>query len=309
MLCAVAALGFATMLLAFGAAPAAAQSVVVVVNGKPITTYDIEQRGRLIRLSQHKTPSHQEVTEELVNEKLKLSEAQRWGIEVSTRDVDNAFANMAKTMGFNAQQLGQALNSQGVDPKSLKAKIRADLSWGNLVRGRFQSSLEIGERDIQAFLSNNKEDATQATVGYQYTLWPILFIVPQGSPASAFQLRQREADSLRSRFQGCDAGLRFARALRDVAVREPIIKGSAELPAPLRKVLNDLEVGHLTAPEITAQGVQVFALCGKKTAKSEAPGKHAAREEIFAKRYEAQSKRYLEQVRHRAMIEYKSNAR
>lgn len=295
------------MILIAVPAPAAAQSVIVVVNGRPITSYDVEQRAKLIHLSTHKSPGQQEVLHELVDEKLKLAEANRWGIEVSTRDVDSAFGNMAKSMGFNQQQLTQALSSQGVDPNTLKSKIRADLAWGNLVRGRFQSSLQVGEQDIQAFLGSHDED--KATTGYRYTLRPILFIVPPGSPSSSYELKQREADSLRSRFQGCEEGLRFARALRDVAVREPIIKNSGDLPEALRKVLNELDVGRVTRPEITPQGVQVFALCDKRSTTSDTPGQRAAREEIFAKKYDAQSKRYLDELHRRAMIEYKSNAR
>ena len=49
-----------------------AQSVVVVVNGDPITNYDIEQRTKLIQLGGQKPPARQDVIEELINEKLKI---------------------------------------------------------------------------------------------------------------------------------------------------------------------------------------------------------------------------------------------
>src|SRR5580692_9973617 len=52
--------------------PARAQQVAVIVNGSPITTYDIEQRTKFNLLSTHKTPNRQEVIEELIDEKLKV---------------------------------------------------------------------------------------------------------------------------------------------------------------------------------------------------------------------------------------------
>ena len=52
-----------------------AQSVVVMVNGDPITSLDVEQRMKLIQISTHKTPSRQQVISDLIDEKLEIKEA------------------------------------------------------------------------------------------------------------------------------------------------------------------------------------------------------------------------------------------
>ncbi len=49
----------------------------------PITALDIEQRSKLTQMSTHKTPPRQEVIDELINEKLKVREAKKWGLEVT----------------------------------------------------------------------------------------------------------------------------------------------------------------------------------------------------------------------------------
>src|SRR5690349_7515421 len=56
-------------------ASAHAQTIVVMVNGEPITNMDIEQRSKLIQLTTHKQPNRQEVIDELINEKVKVKEA------------------------------------------------------------------------------------------------------------------------------------------------------------------------------------------------------------------------------------------
>src|SRR5262245_62814181 len=75
----------AATLLALTASLAAtavhAQQVVVVVNGEPITALDIEQRSKLIQLSTHKAPPRQDVIDELINEKLKVREAKKFGLD------------------------------------------------------------------------------------------------------------------------------------------------------------------------------------------------------------------------------------
>jgi peptidyl-prolyl cis-trans isomerase SurA len=281
---------------------ARAQQVVVIVNGEPITALDIEQRSKLNQLSTHKVPPRQEVLDELIAEILKVKEAKKWGLEVSDSEVDSAYANMASRMRLNADQLTQLLAKSGVNPATLKHRVRADITWTQLVRGRFQESLKVSDKDILPAADAKPEES----LGYDYTLRPILLLIPTGSPEGFIEARRRDAEALRARFQGCDEGLAFARALKDVAVREQVIRSSADLPPELRKVLDGIEVGKLTPPEMTKLGIEMFAICGKKeSAADNTPGKRRARETMAAERYEQRSKQYLNEVRRGAMLEYK----
>ena len=280
-----------------------AQQVVVIVNGDPITALDIEQRSKLNQLSNRgKAPVRQEVIDELINEKLKVREARRWGLEATTAEVDGAFGSMAGRMQFTADQLTAQLGRSGVHPGTLKHRIRADIVWPQIVRGRYGSQLQIGEKDILTAMETKGEESAS----YDYTLRPILFLVPTGSPEGFTEGRKREAEALRGRFQNCDEGISFAKALKDVAVREQITRSSADIPAEQRKLLDGIEVGRLTPPEVTKLGVEMFAICAKKESSADnSIGKQKAKQSIMAERYEQISKRYLAELRRNAMIEYK----
>jgi peptidyl-prolyl cis-trans isomerase SurA len=281
---------------------ARAQHVVVFVNGDPITALDIEQRSKLTQISTQKPPSRQDVINDLINEKLKVREARRWGLEVTDAEVDNALASMAGRMRLTPELMAQQLAKSGINLTTLKNRIRADIAWPQMVRGRYQTSLQIGEKDILTAMESKPEDS----VGYDYTLRPILFLVPTGSPAPFVDGRKREAEALRGRFQGCEEGIAFARALKDVAVREQVSRSSADIPVELRKVLDGIEVGRLTPPEVTKFGVEMFAICAKKqSAADNTPGKRKAREALVAERFEQLSKKYLNDLRKSSMIEYK----
>src|SRR5262245_30761045 len=131
-------LASATLVFLAALAPttiAFAQQVVVIVNGEPITALDIEQRSKLTQLSIHKAPARQEVLDELINEKLKVREARKWGLEVPNSEVDAAYASMASRMKMTAEQLTQTLAKAGVNAFTLKGRIRADIAWPQLVRG------------------------------------------------------------------------------------------------------------------------------------------------------------------------------
>jgi peptidyl-prolyl cis-trans isomerase SurA len=208
---------------------------------------------------------------------------------------------MASRMRITPDQLTEQLAKSGVNTATLKARIKADITWSQLVRGRYQSSLQIGDKDILAAESKSND-----SVSYDYTLRPILFFVPAGSPETFVEGRKREAETLRSRFQGCDDGITFARALKDVAVRDQVIRSSADIPAELRKVLDGIEVGRLTPPEVTKFGVEMFAICAKKeSAADNTLVRRQARDTIMAERYEQRSKQYLQELRRGAMFEYK----
>jgi peptidyl-prolyl cis-trans isomerase SurA len=195
------------------------------------------------------------------------------------------------------------LEKQGLKTETLKSRIKADLVWGQIIRGRYQSSFQFSDQDVATRLAaKNRDDAN--VVGYDYTLRPILFVVPRGSPPAAFEARVKEAEALRGRFENCEQGIVLARGIRFVAVRPQVVKGSAELPTALRDVLAKTELGRLTAPETTQQGVEVYALCGKRQSDN-APAKKEVRDEMFQEAFESLSKKFLKELRVQAMIEYR----
>lgn len=280
------------------------EGVVVVVDGEPITALDIQQRSKLIELSTHKPPPRQEAIDGLINELLELREAKRYGVEPKEADVNNAFANVASNMGMDVQKLTQMLAGGGASAETLKQRLKAQMAWATLVRGRYRASLEIADSDVEAALQLHKSD-DKTQVGYEYILRPIILIVPRGSADAAYEARKHDADALRARFSSCADGIPFAQQLSEVAVRDPVNKSSADLLQELQAILDNTEVGHLTPPEQTGEGIQMFAVCSKKETKTDTPEARKLRDEMFEKKFGAKAKRYLADLRRQAMIEYK----
>src|SRR5438552_15394140 len=82
----------AILLAAIGCgAPAHAQSIAVMVNGEPITHMDIEQRSKLTQMTTHKAPNRQDVINELIDEKVKIREAKRFGVDPMSSDSGQSY--------------------------------------------------------------------------------------------------------------------------------------------------------------------------------------------------------------------------
>jgi len=300
------AAGIAVLVVAATIAlPARAQQIVLLVNGAPITDLDIAHREKFIEMSNHKKPSRQEAINSLVDETLELKEAARYSLDPSDADVEQSYEGVAQNMGIDAQKLTQMLTNGGASAATLKHRLKAQIAWTTLVRGRFKVSLEVADKDVEAELQLHQPQDNRQVVGYEYVVRPIVLIVPRGSPDAAYEARKRDADALRGRFANCADGIPFARGLPEVAVRDPINKSSADLPPALRTILDNIETGHLTAPEQTAEGIQMFAVCSKKESKTEAPGLKEVRDKMFEKKFGAKANRYLADLRRQAMIEYK----
>jgi len=285
--------------------PAFAQKVAAVVNGDPITEFDVEQRTKLTQITNQRSPARKEVLEELIDEKLKVHLLKRYNIEGIDGEVQNAFNNMARRAQLTPQQLTDQLGRAGVMTGTLKSRIKAEITWSQIIRGRYQSSFQFSEKDIIAKIESSNPDA-KTQVAYDYTLRPILFVVPRNSPDSARDARRKEAEAFRARFQGCEEGIRMARGLPHVAVRSPTTKSSADLPPALREILDKTELGRLTTPEATTQGIEVYALCRKEPSSAEnTPEKRKVREELVSEQFQANSKRLMKELRSTAMIEYR----
>jgi len=140
----------AALFLMLCATPSRAQTVAVIVNGDPITNYDIEQRSKLNFLSTHKPPVRKQVIDELIDEKVKIREAKKYSIDPSSSDIDGLYTGMSSRMRITPDQLTKSLASSGIRPDTLKERMRAEMVWSSLIRGRFKESLQVGEKEVAA---------------------------------------------------------------------------------------------------------------------------------------------------------------
>jgi peptidyl-prolyl cis-trans isomerase SurA len=287
-------------------APAAAQQVVALVNGEPITTLDVAQRLKLHQISAHRTPPRQELIEELINEKVKLQQAVRLGIIVSDSDVDRIFGQIAQGSGRKAADFAAELTKQGIDVLRFKNRVRAESAWRQVVQQQSPASFMVRDADIVALLMSRGEIA-QITAN-QYSLRQIVFIVPRGSSDTVRATRVREAEAFRKVFTNCEDGFAMARQQREVVVKDPVMRVSTDLNTRLRELLDKTPIGTLTPPEPIAGGIEVVAVCERKETVADVSARREVREELLGKRIQLGEKELLDKFRNRSIIEYRNTA-
>lgn len=258
-----AVLGF--LLLLMSPLIASAQQIEVIVNDLPITSYDIEQRARFL-IAAARQPSgeaERNARQELIDEAIRLSAAARVGLEVGDAEVDAAIADIASRANLTADQFATALAQAGSGIETFRQRVRVQMLWGRMVRGRVQAAIRAEQTE---FLAAQGDELEGEPTVYDYVLQRIVFTLPADASDGQIAQRRGEAEALRNRFTSCEEGVALARGLNEVAVLEPSRRLAEEIPAGLRDLVADVEVGHLSAPNVTDSGIEVFAVCQRTPA-------------------------------------------
>lgn len=299
----IAVLAAAALGVALVPAPAAAQQVVALVNGEPITTLDVDQQTRIIEAFSRRRPSRKEALDDLVDQKIKLHQARRLEIAVGDADVEREYAAMARRSGRTVADFNAAFRQAGINPAAFKVKLRSDLAWREVFQKMSPGVFQVRDADVVAALIARGQQPTSKAM--QYTMRQVVFIVPRSAPDSARAMRAKEAESLRAKFADCERDLPLAREYREVVIMDPVVRISTDLPQRLRDLLEKTPDGRMTPPEATPSGIEVVAICSRKETVADLSSRSEIREQLLAQRVEAQEKQILENLRRQSIIDYR----
>ena len=239
-----------------GAAPALAQAVVTAVNGDPVTSFDVSEYEKILRL-EHRPASPSDALEAVVGDRLRYDEARHWGVDATDADLSAALQRTAASVKMDVTAYTQASAKAKIDLDTIRSHLRAGAAWDNLVRAR-NKGVGATEEEINASIAKGSADKVT-----NYRLQQIVFVVPANPSPAVLQARLDAAKALRNRFDGCNNGLQLARQLSDVAVKEPMSRTSDSFSPALRKVLSETQKGMLTVPDRTTNGIEMIAVCDK----------------------------------------------
>ena len=250
--------GFLIALLALSARPVRAQTIAAVVNGDPITSADIEQEIILRRILR-KPATRDEALEDLVADRLKLHEANKYGVDANDADLSQTLSRIAAQANLNSGTFSAALQKNKASTDVIRDHLHALAAWNNYVRAR-NKGMSVSDEDVTAALAKDPGKVEDAT---ELTLQEVVLVTPVNAGAGDVEQRIREAQSLRTRFTDCGSGIALARGLPNVAIKEAFRRSAKGLTETARKALEQTPNGHLTPPERSASGVQMYAVCGK----------------------------------------------
>lgn len=289
----------ACLFIAAGFSAHAQSKIVALVNDDPITSYELDQRTKLLKLTT-RTGSRSKALKELIEEKLKLREAKRRGINPTPKEIDDAFASIAGRTKMSPAQLGQALSKSGVSANALKSRLRAELAWARTVRARFRGTVKVEEAEVIAS-ARARGDAQQQV--REFTLKQVIFIVPKGTSDSGRNAIKKRADRFRPTIAGCDAVLSQIEGMQDVVVKTVGRRDESQLSGPLLDKLSPLQIGQSTEPAPIKEGFEMLVICNIREIASDAAALDEIRTEMMDKEGQLLARRYIRDLRQDAVID------
>ena len=286
---------------AFFSTTAAASEIAVIVNSKPITSYVIQRRAAFMKLQRRKGNLNEQAEQELIDQALRTTEAQRLGIRVTDEQVDTAYTNFAKSNKMTIKQLDGIMAQSGVTKSHFKEFIRAQMSWNQALGARSRrDSSKMSEQDVVRRMLQQGGAKPTAT---EYMLQQVIFVVP-ASERGNMAKRKREAEAMRARFNGCNNTREFAKGLLDVTVKDLGRKLAPELPPDWAEQIKNTKVGGATAVRETQVGIEFIGICSSREVSDDRVAKLTFQAEGAEddKAGEELSKKYTAELREKATI-------
>ncbi len=244
-----------------------------------------------------------EAQEELIEDRLKLQEAKRVGIDLTEDEVDRVMKGLAERNKMTLDQFHQHIRAGGVEPSTMRDRFKAQFAWREVVRRRASMSVSITQRDVDRVLSATASETGEDTVELQ--VQKITLLVPGRLDQAALARRLAEADALRQKFGGCKTMAGLAREAADARYEDLKYVKPSSIAEPTRSLLLSARDGDLLPPSTAAHGIEVYAVCGRRPIKADEKQRERAEGELAQKEYEIVAKRHLRDLRQDAHIEYR----
>jgi peptidyl-prolyl cis-trans isomerase SurA len=265
-------LAFLMLVMVVGGRPAWAQQdlqrIAAVVNDQVISVYDLTNRERLVIMSSglQDTPDvrqrlAQPVMRSLIDETLELQEAKRLNISVTTKEIENAIARIAKQNEMTPQQFQDFLKNSDIPLSTVVDQVRAGLAWHKIIAQKIRPAIEIGDDQVTDYLNRLK----QAEGKPQYRVQEIFLAVdsPQ-QDADVKRTAERLAEQIRRGANFTALARQFSQSATAAVGGDMGWVEQGTLDPALEKVVERLPLGQVSGPVRTIAGYHLLVVHDKR---------------------------------------------
>ncbi len=240
--------------------------------------------------------------EELIDEKLKLQEAKKLGIDIPEDDVNKILRGIAERNKLTEQQFAQNLKNAGTDVSVMRARYQSALAWREVVRRKFSAQISVAQRDVEKLVAQTA-GADEDTVELQ--IQKITLAHPAKLDQAAMAQRFAEADGIRRKFGGCKSTGQIAQGIAGAKFEDLRYVRPSSVGEPTRSFLLSAKDGDMLPPQTGASGVEIYTVCGRRALKGDEKKREAAQQELQSREFELLARRHLRDLRQDAHIEYR----
>ncbi|MBI5559688.1 MAG: SurA N-terminal domain-containing protein [Deltaproteobacteria bacterium] len=195
------------------------------------------------------------VLDNLVEKMLMKQSAERAGIEVSEREIDNAVEDIKKQNNITQQTLLTALAQSGLTYAQYRDQLKEDIRRVKFANQQFRSRVSVRDEDVEEYYRQNME---QFFTPPSYNLRVLLL------PAAEGELQKTRLAALEEEIK---RGRDFAELIKEYSEGPDIQNGgdigyvkSGEVSAQLEEAAKTLKKGEISPPITAPEGIYMIQL-------------------------------------------------
>lgn len=283
-----------------------AVKIVAIVNGDIITTEDLDNRIRAFVMTtripvneQTRNMIIQRSLQAAVDEKLKIQDAEKNGITITAKDLDQSMRYFENTNQIPQGQLKKILKQNGVSYDVFREQMKSDLAWIRIVRKLSMAEGELTQKQIEEAQSEADRDLSTA----KYMVSEIL-------------IKNKNAKNIDGLVANLRQDPRFELYAMQFSEAPSSSKGGnlgwinkERLITPLKNALGTMKPGDVSNPIKVGQDYYILKLekiFDPKRDKAETPTQENVKKFLEDRRMEEVAARHLQNLRQAAVIELRN---
>jgi peptidyl-prolyl cis-trans isomerase SurA len=288
--------------------------VVAVVNNDVITWSELYRMMESEASEQVKALDEQErmkafrdnealFLEKLIDMRLQIQEAKRFGIVVSQQDIQETIENIKKKYSLTEETLKESLKKEGLTLEEYKKKLYEQILIGQLVNQQIRSKIIISDEDVRKHIEANKELMPD---GEMFKIRQILL----KQPKEGTDQKQKQEEKASRIIEKLKAGEDFSAIAREYSEEASAKQGGdlgyvkkSLLAKEFLDVLSTMKPGDVSEPFWTERGLHIIRLDEVIAKKDLNESKENIKRQLVDMRFLEQYRNWIKGLRETARIE------
>ncbi|HPF78197.1 MAG TPA: peptidylprolyl isomerase [Alphaproteobacteria bacterium] len=293
----------------FSMAKAQTFGIAATVNKDAISESDLDDRTKLILISsglqntkENRRKARPQALNSLIEEQLKIQEAQKQNLPVLPEEIDRGFEAIAAQNKFTSEQFSKLLEQQGIPKATLLNQIKAQIAWTKVVTKVLRPKVDVSENDINAKMERIKNNIGK--IEYQ-AAEIFLPVNDQSEENQTKELALKLIEEIKA------GKAPFALVAQQFSKSASAEQGGSlgwvqegELPKEQDVVLKSLSKGQISPPIRGLSGFHILTLNEKRSVSGDTlPSEEEVLNSIGLERLDRLQQRYLSDIRSAAFID------
>lgn len=308
---------FSIFILYFSFQPSSAEEnkffvdkVVAVVNRDVITWSELYKYMEFIVKDEIKTLNpdekfkyfkahEEEFLDRLIDTKLQIEEAERYGISVTDSEIEGAINDIKKKYALTEQAFKETLKKEGMSINDYKKMLKEQIIIGRALNSLVKSKIIVTDAEINNYIAAHPELSCDDE-GYYVSQ---IFLKKRENQE---ELKTKINEVLKRLIQGESFSKVASQMSEDVTAKTGGAIGllkKKEIASELSNLFSKMSVGQVSEPMMTEHGIFIFKLDGLCFRKSSEQLVNYVRNLLEDEKFKKDYKLWIRGLRQRAYIE------